>query len=235
MSDGDFSSQPIQDEVIPAKGHWARELEAGQLLRLEDLEGQQAIDLICYARADLREKFWAAHTAKLNGTIYVSTGHVLYSDMANPMMTIVADSVGVNDVICGSCSAVLDEARYGPEKAVPGCMDNFEAAIKPWGLTRADVPMCFNIFLDYPVGEGGRVAMDREAPSKPGDEMVLRAEMDLLVAISNCPQENNPCTGFNPSPIRTTIFPADTATPLVAGSGDGTQATRSVRGATNGE
>lgn len=226
VTDADFSSQPVDDEVIPAKGRWARELEAGQLLRLEDLEGQQAIDLICFARANLGEKLWAAHTAKLNGTIYVTTGHVLYSDMAHPMMTILADSVGVNDVICGSCSAALDNVRYGPEKAVPGCMDNFEAAIEPWGLTRADVPMCFNVFLDYPVGEAGTVAMDREAPSRAGDEMVLRAEMDLLVAISNCPQENNPCTGFNPTPIRATIFPAGAPLPLVAGSGDGAQATR---------
>lgn len=221
MLDARFSSDPILDEVIPAKGHWAREMSAGELLRLEDLEGQQAIDLICFAKDDLREKFWAAHTAKLNGTLYISTGHVLYSDMANPLMTIVVDSVGVNDVICGSCSAVLDEVRYGPDKSEPGCMDNFEAAIEPWGLTRADIPMCFNIFLDYPVREAGKVAMDREAPSQAGDEMVLRAEMDLLVAISNCPQENNPCTGFDPTPIRATIFPAGVPMPLVAGSSQG--------------
>jgi uncharacterized protein YcgI (DUF1989 family) len=100
-------------------------------------------------------------------------------------------------------------------------MDNFEAAIAPWSLTRADIPMCFNIFLDYPVRDGGSVAMDRKAPSKAGDEIVLRAEMDLLVAISNCPQENNPCTGFNPSPIRATIFPAGVPLSLVAGSSDG--------------
>lgn len=202
--DGTF----LQDDVIPAKGHWAQEMRSGQLLRLEDLEGQQAIDLICYARANLAERFWAAHTAKLNGTIYVTAGHILYSDLANPMMTIVEDSVGVNDVICGSCSATLDCLRYGPEKAVPGCMDNFEVAIEPWGLQRDDIPMCFNIFLNYPVGDAGRVAMDQEAPSKAGDHMLLRAEMDLLVAISNCPQENNPCTGFNPTPIRATVLQA---------------------------
>lgn len=204
-------SQPaavVHDEVIPAKGHWAREVKAGQFLRIEDVEGQQAIDLLCYRLDRLQEKFWAAHTAKLNGTIYIKQGHVLYSDMANPMMTIVEDTVGVNDVICGSCSAVLDSVRYGPEKAVPGCMDNFEAAIAPWGLEREDVAMCFNIFLDYPVGEAGRVAMDQQAPSRAGDHMLLRAEMDLLVAISNCPQENNPCTGFNPTPIRATVYQA---------------------------
>ncbi|HET9901239.1 MAG TPA: urea carboxylase-associated family protein, partial [Actinomycetes bacterium] len=97
----------VSDDVIPARGHWAREMKRGEILRIEDLEGQQAIDFICYRLDDLAEKFWAAHTAKLSGTIYVTTGDILYSDQANPMMTIVDDTVGVNDVICGSCSYAL--------------------------------------------------------------------------------------------------------------------------------
>jgi len=196
----------ISDEIIPAKGHWAKEMKRGERLRITDIEGQQAVDFICYRLDNLAEKFWAAHTAKLNGTIYVTTGHILYSDQANPMMTIVEDTVGVNDVICGSCSFVLDLVRYGPDRATPGCMDNFEAAIKPWGLERRDVPMCFNIFLDYPVEEQGRVTIDKDAPSKAGDHIDLRADMDLLAVISNCPQQNNPCNGFNPTPIRATVF-----------------------------
>jgi urea carboxylase-associated protein 1 len=198
----------LLDEVIPAKGHWAREMKTGEVLRITDIEGQQAVDLILYRLDNLDEKFWAAHSAKLNGTIYLSTGHVLYSDQANPMMTILDDTVGVNDVICGSCSSVLDALRYGPDKAPPGCMDNFEAAIKPWGLARKDVPMCFNIFLDYPVEDGGKVGM-HDGPSKPGDHIDLRADMDVLAVISNCPQENNPCNGYNPTPIRVTVLAAE--------------------------
>lgn len=203
---------PRVDDVIPAKAHWAAEMTAGETLRIIDLEGQQAVDLICYSRENLAEKFWAAHTAKLNRTIYVSEGHVLYSDRARPMMTITADRVGVNDLICGSCSYDLDVFRYGSEKAKKGCMDNFAESIAPWGLTRADIPMCFNIFLNYPVGDEGFVSLeDTEPPSKAGDFMDLRAEMDLLVSISNCPQENNPCTGFNPTPLRVQIFPESSA------------------------
>lgn len=195
------------DEVIPAKAHWAAEMTAGETLRITDLEGKQAVDLICYSRDDLAEKFWAAHTAKLNRTIYVSEGHVLYSDRARPMMTITRDRVGVNDLICGSCSYDLDRFRYGTDKAAKGCMDNFAESVAPWGLTRADIPMCFNIFLNYPVRDDGFVSLeDTEPPSKAGDFMDLRAEMDLLVSISNCPQENNPCTGFNPTPLRAQIF-----------------------------
>lgn len=200
-------TEALREDVIPARGHWAAEVRAGEVLRIEDIEGAQAVDLVCYDLADLSEKFWAAHTAKLNGTIYVSTGHVLYSDRARPMMTIVEDTVGVNDVICGSCSYSLDVVRYGEPQAARGCMENFEDAVRPWGLARADIPMCFNIFLRYLVEPDGTVSIDHEPPSGPGDHMTLRAERDLLVAISNCPQENNPCTGFNPTPLRVSVHP----------------------------
>jgi hypothetical protein len=196
----------IRDEIVPAKGVTAFEIQRGRTVRIEDVEGQQAIDLICYRLENLAEKFWAAHTAKINGTIYVTTGHVLYSDQARPMMTIVEDTVGVNDIICGSCSYALDVVRYGEEKANTGCMDLFEESIRPWGLQRKDIPMCFNIFLDYPVESEGKVAIDKEPVSKPGDHIDLRAEMDLLVSITACPQENNPCNGYNPTPIRVAIY-----------------------------
>jgi urea carboxylase-associated protein 1 len=198
--------QAIWDKVVPARGKSAFEMKKGQILRIEDMEGEQCIDLICYNLHNLDEKFWAAHTAKLSGSIYVSTGDILYSDLAHPMMTIIEDTVGVNDVICGSCSYALDVVRYGEEKAQPGCMDNFEEAIAPWGLKRKDIPMCFNIFLSYPVEEDGTVSIEQDPPSKAGDYMDLRAEMDLLVVLSNCPQINNPCTGFNPTPIRVAIY-----------------------------
>lgn len=196
----------IRDEIVPAKGATALEVRRGQTVRIEDVEGQQAVDLICYSLDDLAERFWAAHSAKLNGTIYITTGHILYSDRARPMMTIVEDTVGVNDVICGSCSYALDVVRYGEDKASQGCMDLFEQSIRPWGLERKDVPMCFNIFLDYPVDAEGRVAIDRDPVSKPGDHIDLRADMDLLVSITACPQENNPCNGYNPTPIRVAVY-----------------------------
>ena len=196
----------LRDEVVAAKGVTAFEVSTGQTVRVEDLAGRQAVDLICYNLDDLDEKFWAAHTAKLNGTIYITTGHVLFSDLVRPMMTIVEDTLGVNDIICGSCSYALDAVRYGEEKAAPGCMDLFEEGIAPWGLKRKDVPMCFNIFLDYPVQDEGRVVLDRDAGSKPGDHIDLRAEMNLLVVITACPQETNPCNAHNPTPIRVAVY-----------------------------
>lgn len=121
-------------------------------------------------------------------------------------MTIVQDTVRVNDIICGSCSLALDLVRYGEEKASKGCMDLFEESIRPWGLERKDIPMCFNIFLDYPVEAGGNVAIDKDPVSKAGDHIDLRAEMNLLVSITACPQENNPCNGYNPTPIRVAVY-----------------------------
>jgi uncharacterized protein len=193
------------DQVVPARGQTAFTMRTGQRLRIEDVEGEQAVDVIFYNLENLNEKFWAAHSAKLNGTIYLTTGHTLYSDLANPMLSFDEDTVGKNDVICGSCSYPLDLLRYGPERAHNGCMENFEEAIEPWGLRRSDIPMCLNVFLDYPVEEGGRVAIDKKAPSQAGDFVTLSAQMNLLVAISNCPQDNNPCNGFNPSPIRVAV------------------------------
>jgi urea carboxylase-associated protein 1 len=197
----------VHDEIVPARGSTAFEVRRGRTVRVEDLEGEQAIDLICYSLDDLGEKFWVAHTVKLNGSIYLTTGHVLYSDRARPMMTIVDDTVGINDVICGSCSLALDLVRYGEEKATRGCMDLFEDAVRPWGLARKDVPMCLNIFLDYPVEDEGLVATSPSHPvSDPGDHLDLRAEMDLLVAVTACPQENNPCNGYHPTPIRVAVY-----------------------------
>lgn len=196
----------MRDEIVPARGATAFEVRAGETVRVEDLEGEQAVDLICFNLNDLGEKFWAAHTAKLNGLIYITEGHTLYSDQARPMMRLVKDTVGVNDLICGSCSYALDVVRYGVERAKRGCMDLFEEAIAPWGLKRRDIPMCFNIFLDYPVEERGTVAIDKQPVSKAGDYVDLRAEMDLLVAITACPQENNPCNGYKPTPIRVAVY-----------------------------
>ena len=199
--------QALRDQIVAARGVIALEVKRGQTVRVEDVEGEQAADLICYSLENLAEKFWAAHTAKLNGTIYITVGHVLYSDMARPMMTVVEDTVGVNDIICGSCSHALDVVRYGKEKASPkGCMDLFEEGIRPWGLERKDIPMCFNIFLDYPVEEAGRVTITKAPVSKPGDHIDLRAEMDLLVAVTACPQENNPCCGYNPTSLRVAVY-----------------------------
>ena len=176
------------------------------IINNEPTEQDDIADLVI--RHDIGEVISSGRTLDYASRIYLTTGDPLYSNRSNVLLRIVEDTVGVNDVICGSCSYALDVVRYGEERAAPGCMENFTAAVEPWGLQRRDIPMCFNIFLRYLVEPDGAVSIDHEPPSRAGDHMTLRAERDLLVAISNCPQENNPCTGFNPTPLRVTVTPA---------------------------
>jgi urea carboxylase-associated protein 1 len=148
-------------------------------------------------------------------SILLTTGHVLYSDVARPMFTIVADICGRHDTIGGCCSAPSNLMMYGV-KDVPGCRETFLGLLGRYGLGRRDIVANLNFFSNVPVGADGRLAdtVFVDGLSKPGDFVDLRAEMDALALISNCPQVNNPCTGLNPTPIRVTIWePGHAAAP----------------------
>src|SRR5262245_46437969 len=139
-------------------------------------------------------------------TILLTTGHVLYSDVARPMFTIVADTCGRHDTIGGCCSAPSNQMMYGV-KDVPGCRETFLRLLGHYGLGRRDIVANLNFFSNVPVGPNGQLAdtVFVDGLSKPGDFVDLRAEMDALVLISNCPQINNPCTGLHPTAIRVAI------------------------------
>ena len=182
----------------------AREMAAGTILRVTDIEGGQVGDLVAFARADLSEKFWISNTIRLNGTVYVTKGHVLYSELSRPMLTLVDDTCGRHDLLAGSCNAEIDKVRYGVD-GHRGCVENFVEALAPWGITREDVPMSINLFMNCPVEPDGSWRI--EAPvSKAGDHVDLRAEMDLVVALSNCPQDLNPCNAGELKPLGITIL-----------------------------
>jgi urea carboxylase-associated protein 1 len=199
------TSAKVKEEVIiPAKGKLGRLIKKGQMLQVIDLEGKQVMDLVCFSLERPSEKFWVANTAKLNNTPYLTTGHVLYSDYANKMLTIVEDTVGVHDMACGSCCAEIDLVRYGVKDHF-GCMENLTEVLREFGIPRRDIPMSFNIFMNAPIEENGSFSI-KEPVSKPGDYIVLKAEMDLIVGMSNCPQDLNPCNGWNPTPLKIAIF-----------------------------
>ena len=103
----------VFETTLPPRGRIARQIERGEVLRVVDLEGKQVGDLIAFNRADLAEKFWVSNTIRLNGTLFVTTGHVLYSELSNPMFTIVTDTCGRHDLLAGSCNAEIDKVRYG--------------------------------------------------------------------------------------------------------------------------
>lgn len=189
--------------IVPAGAPWSGVVKQGQLLRITDLEGQQAVDFLCYNAADPRERYHAPNTMKAAGSIFLTTGHVLYSDIARPMFTIVEDQFGGHDTIGGCCSGPSNRMLYGVENC-PGCRENFLTALASHGLGRRDIVPNVNWFMRVPVDPDGKAAI-AFGVSPPGCQVALRAEMDALAVISNCPQVNNPCNGFKPTPIRVQV------------------------------
>lgn len=194
---------PGIDEVIPPGGHWSGVVPQGATLRLTDLEGRQAVDFLCYNAKDPSERYSAADTMKISRQIFVGKGTKLYSDMGNVLFTVTGDTCGLHDTIGGCCSRESNFVRYGVKEG-PNCRDNFLAGLAEFGLGKKDIVANLNFFMYVPITpEGGMAIVD--GLSKPGDYIDLRAEMDVLVALSNCPQVNNPANGYNPTPIRVTI------------------------------
>jgi uncharacterized protein len=193
----------VEDRIIPADGHWGRVVRRGQTLRIIDLEGQQAVDFLCYNAEDPSERYNAADTMKYAGTIFLTTGHGIYSDMGRRLFTIVEDTCGRHDTIGGCCSAESNEVRYGV-KDTPSCRQNFLRALTPFGLGKKDIVANVNWFMNVPVGPDGTMGIV-DGQSKAGDYVDLRADMDVLAVISNCPQTRNPCNGFNPTSIRVIV------------------------------
>jgi urea carboxylase-associated protein 1 len=190
----------VEDRVIPPGECWARVLTRGQTLRIIDLEGKQAVDFLCYNAANPEERYNAADTMKYAKTIFVTKGHGIYSDQGRRLLTIVEDTCGRHDTIGGCCSAASNELRYGV-KDTPSCRANFRRALEGFGLGPRDIVANLNFFMNVPVEPDGTMGIV-DGLSKPGDYVDLRAEMDVLAAISNCPQIYNPCNGFTPTPIR---------------------------------
>jgi urea carboxylase-associated protein 1 len=197
----------LSDEVIPAGEPWGKVVKRGDILRIVDLGGEQAVDFLCYNAQRPEERYNAPNTLKASRTLRLTRGHVLYSDRARPIFTIVEDTCGIHDTIGGCCSEPSNEMLYGV-KGVPGCRENFLRVLGSFGLGGKDIVPNVNFFCNVPVAEGGKLAdaLFTDAPSRTGDLVDLRAEMDALAIISNCPQVNNPCTGLKPTPIRVIVW-----------------------------
>jgi len=193
----------LLDEIVPAKEAWGGTLRCGEHLRIIDCEGRQAVDFLCYNLDDTEERYSAPTTIKAAGTILLTKGHTLYSDLARPMFRIVEDSHGSHDTIGGCCSAPSNHMLYGVTDC-PGCRENFLKALGKFGMGRRDIVPNVNFFMRVPVEHDGAAALAR-GDSAPGSYVELEAEMSAIVAISNCPQINNPVNDFNPTPIRLVI------------------------------
>jgi urea carboxylase-associated protein 1 len=196
----------VEDRVIPPAGDWSRVLTKGQILRITDLEGFQAVDFLCYNAKDPSERYNAADTMKINGSIFIGKNSKIYSDMGNALFTVIEDTCGRHDTIGGCCSNEANRVRYGAKDG-PNCRDNFVRALTRHGLGKKDIVANINFFMFVPVHADGSMATGLDAGhSNPGDRVELRAEMDVLAVLSNCPQINNAVNNFNPTPIRVTVF-----------------------------
>src|SRR5579885_3518995 len=185
---------------IKARVGGTKLVRAGDHLRIIDLEGQQAVDFLVYDAANHANRYNAANTIKLNRSIYVGAGFRLYSDLGDVLMTVAEDTVGYHDTIGGCCSAESNYARYGI-KGTQSCRGNFIAALAEHGMSERDIPANINWFMYVPVKPDGSTEIV-DGRSEPGDYVDLKAERDVLVVISNCPQMYNPCNGWNPTPVR---------------------------------
>ena len=200
----------LVDQIVPPGKPWSGIVKKGQILSIIDLKGQQAVDFLCYSAENPEERYNAPNTIKASKTLRLTKGHILFSDKARPIFTIIEDSCGTHDTIGGCCSSWSNEMLYGV-KDTPGCRENFLSALKTHGLGWKDIVPNVNFFCNVPVLEEGKLAdsIFTDGHSKPGDHIDLRAEMDALCVLSNCPQVNNPCNASKPTAIRVMVRQTD--------------------------
>lgn len=195
----------MQIHDIPAEKPWSGLVKKGQTIRIEDSYGQQAIDTIFYSAADFGERYSAQDTLRVQGSAYIGTGSRVISNEGRVMLTVTADTSGRHDTSAGCCSCESNTVRFGHDtRYLHACRENFILELSRHGMTKRDIVPNINFFMNVPISPNGSMTID-DGISSPGDHVELVAEMDVLCVISNCPQINNPCNGFDPTPIRVII------------------------------
>ena len=190
------------NEIVAAGKSWSRIIPEGYYLTIVDLEGQQGVDFLCYNADAPEERYHAPNTIKATQTLKLTAGHNLYSDIARPIFNFTYDCCHGHDTIAGCCSEPSNQLLYGVSNC-PGCRENFLFELDKHGLGRKDIVPNINFFCNVPVQNGKLApAVFTQGESRPGDYVTLRAAMNALAVISNCPQVNNPCNGGSPTEIR---------------------------------
>jgi hypothetical protein len=199
------TGQSRYSEEVAARAPWSGIVRAGEVLTIVDLEGNQAVDCLLFDADDPISRYSAQATIAAQGSVFLTTGSVLRSFEGVPLMKVIEDECGRHDTIGGACSKESNTLRYGYHtKHQHACVENFLAEGARWGLGKRDLSSNINWFMNVPVDPDGALGIV-DGISSPGLTVSLRADRDTLVLISNCPQINNPCNGFNPTPIRITI------------------------------
>jgi uncharacterized protein len=193
--------------VIAAGEPFLCEVKAGQTVRLLDLQGNQAVDTLFFSAQNPRERFDPQRTLRRQNNVYLTTGSVLYSNLGNPLLTITADTCGRHDTLGGACAQESNTVRYAMDKRyMHSCRDNFlRASLHDGRLEKRDIGANINFFMNVPVTAAGGLTFE-DGISGAGKYVELIAHKDVIVLISNCPQLNNPCNGYNPTPAEVLVW-----------------------------
>lgn len=196
-------------KTVNAGDYFIQTIAAGETIRIIDLEGNQAADTLFYNAQDPSERYSACDTIREQAALYLTTGSMLKTNLNRDLLEIVADTCGQHDTVGGACSTESNTVRYDLEKrCMHACRDSWMLAIaehEEYGLEKEDIGHNINFFMNVPVTEDGQLQF-ADGVSAPGKYVELTAKMDTIVLISNCPQLNNPCNAYNPTPVEVAIW-----------------------------
>jgi urea carboxylase-associated protein 1 len=200
--------EAIYNQIIPAGEGWMHELKPGQVLRIVDVEGNQAVDTLFFDAENPEDHYSAVATIGSQGNIYLTAGSTLLAESGKELLTIVADTCGRHDTLGGSCSAQSNTVRYSRDKLyMHNCRDTFmlELAKQNGAYAKRDLAPNINFFMNVPVTPEGDLTF-ADGISAPGYYVELQSLCNTMVLISNCPQLNNPCNAYNPTPVQVLIW-----------------------------
>lgn len=201
--------QAVYRKIVPAGDYFIKVIKQGQTLRILDLQGNQAADTLFYNANDPAERYSAMDTIREQGNVYLTTGTKLMSNESNTMLEITADTCGRHDTLGGACATESNTVRYAlDKKCMHACRDSWMLAIaenEQFGMSKRDITHNINFFMNVPVTKEGSLTFE-DGVSAPGKYVELNAHMDTIVLLSNCPQLNNPCNAYNPTPVEMIIW-----------------------------
>lgn len=184
-------------QIVAPQTGGAFELDKGQDLTIIDLEGEQAADLVAFARGDKREWLSSGRTIDYANTIYLTKGHFLYSNRSRPMFSITHDDVGRHDFLLTPCSPETFRIIYRNDSYHPSCFENLHRHLAHYGIEPDEIPTTLNLFMNVEIRPDGRLSI-LPPRSRAGDKIVLHAEMDLIVGLTACSAEMSNNYSFKP-------------------------------------
>jgi urea carboxylase-associated protein 1 len=212
LTESSFKSERAScREIVDAGAYYIGVVKAGETFRIVDIEGNQAADTLFFNASNTSERYSAMDTIREQGNVYLTTDSELRSNKNNVMLKVVADTCGRHDTLGGACSTESNTVRYDLEKrCMHACRDSWMLAIAEnpdYGISKRDISHNINFFMNVPITTEGGLTFE-DGISAPGKYIELRAEIDVIVLISNCPQLNNPCNGYNPTPVEFLVWAA---------------------------